>query len=90
MVRLSEEKRNTIKSNILLDLYQNFPKQLFTAEISKIEARDEEFIKNLLLELKDKGVVVQIRKNEKGKSFIRRLKWQLSSKAYEAYQSKVQ
>lgn len=84
-MHLSKEKIDRIKSNILAHLYQNFPKQLFTSEVSKLEVRDEEFIKKLLYELKDKGFVISIRKNPKGLVFSRRIKWQLSSKAYEAY-----
>jgi DNA-binding IscR family transcriptional regulator len=85
MVKISEEKRNTIKSNILMHLYQHFPKELFTNEISKLEARDEEFIKSLLHELKEKNLVVSIKKNEKGNLFIRRIRWQLTPQAYQAY-----
>lgn len=85
MVKISEEKRNKIKSNILAILYQNFPKTLFTAEISKLEARDEEFTKTLLKELWNKNLVVPIRKNSHGITFSRRIKWRLSNQAYEAY-----
>ena len=88
-MRLSKQKRDTISEKILSLLYHSFPKQLFTAEISKLEARDEEFIKNLLFELKDKGLVVSIKKNENGKLFIRRIRWQLSPKAYQAYDLKI-
>ena len=84
-MRLSKEKRDRISEQILEDLYHSFPKQLFTAEIARELARDEEFIKDLLYELKDKGLVITIRKNSKGEPFIRRIKWQLSTKAYEAY-----
>jgi len=85
MVRISEEKKNRIKSNILAHLYEHFPKLLFTSEISKLEARDEEFTKQLLKELWDKEIVVPIKKNHKGTPFSRRIKWRLSNKAYEAY-----
>ena len=90
MSKISKEKIDQIKSNILATLFENFPKQLFTSQISKLEARDEEFIKRLLLELQEKGLVNPIKKNNKGHSFLRRIKWQLSSKAYEAYHQKVQ
>ncbi|MEK6884276.1 MAG: hypothetical protein AABY22_31890 [Nanoarchaeota archaeon] len=89
MVRISKEKIDTIKSNILAQLYHSFPKQLFTSEISKLEARDEEFIKNLLFELKEKKLVVLIRKNETGKLFVRRMRWQLTPEAYQAYSQKA-
>ena len=88
-MKLSKQKRDKISEQILSHIFYSFPKQLFTSEIAQEIVRDEEFVKNLLFELKEKGLIVAIRKNEKGRSFIRRLKWQLSSKAYEAYQSKV-
>jgi len=89
-MKLSKQKRDKISEQILSHIFYSFPKQLFTVEIAREIARDEEFVKSILLELKDKGLIVQIRKNEKGKSFIRRQRWQLSSKAYSAYQSQVQ
>ena len=88
MVRISEIKKNKIKSNILSLLYENFPKSLFTAEISQLEARDEEFMKKLLFDLKDQGLVVSIRKNSKGIVFTRRIRWTLSKKVYDVYSSK--
>ena len=88
-MRLSKEKRDKIAEQVLSLLYHSFPKQLFTAEIAKEIARDEEFIKDLMLELKDKNVVVLVRKNEEGKDFIRRQRWQLSGPAYQAYDIKA-
>lgn len=87
MSKISNEKSEKIMSNIMAIIYENFPKQLFTAEISKIEVRDEEFIKRLLFELKEKGLVVPIRKNAKGENFSRRIKWRLSNKAHEIYRT---
>lgn len=88
-MRLSKEKKEKIAEQILSLLYHSFPKQLFTAEIASEIARDEEFIKNILFELKDKNLLAEIKKNENGKIFIRRIRWQLSPKAYQAYDLKV-
>lgn len=88
-MRLSKEKREKIAEQILSFLYHSFPKQLFTAEIAKEIARDEEFIKNIMLELKDKNLVILVRKNETGKDFVRRQRWQLSGPAYQAYDIKA-
>ena len=88
-MRLSKEKRDKIAEQILSLLFHSFPKQLFTAEIAKEIARDEEFIKRILLELKDKNLVLSIKKNEKGLNFIRRIRWQLTSPAYQAYHQKA-
>jgi len=84
-MRLSEEKRKKISEQVLAHLYQSFPTQLFTAEIAKELARDEEFIKRLLFDLKDKNLVMSIKKNAKGVEFLRRIKWQLTMDAYSAY-----
>jgi len=84
-MRLSKEKRDKISEQILAHLYHSFPNQLFTAEIAKELARDEEFIKKLLFELKDKNLIMPIKKNAKGIDFIRRIKWQLTIDTYTAY-----
>lgn len=84
-MRLSKEKRDKIKEQILACLYNNFPKTLFTAEIARSIARDEEFVKFLLKELWAKNLTVPIKKSPKGVPFIRRIKWRLSNQAYSAY-----
>ena len=88
-MKLSKEKREKIAEQVLSHLYHSFPKQLFTSEIAKEIARDEEFIKNLMFGLKEKALVVEIKKNEDGKDFIRRIRWQLSGPAYQAYDIKA-
>jgi len=88
-MRLSKEKRDKVAEQVLMHLYTSFPKQLFTSEIAKEIARDEEFIKSLMFELKDKNLVLAIKKNEEGKDFIRRVRWQLSGPAYQAYDIKA-
>jgi len=84
-MRISKEKRDKISEQILACLYSNFPKALFTAEVARELARDEEFTKVLLKELWNKNLVVPIKKNQKGVLFTRRIKWRLSNKAYGAY-----
>lgn len=88
-MQLSKEKRDKIAEQILSQLYQSFPKQLFTTQIAKELARDEEFIKKLLFDLKEKGLIKDIKKNKQGIVFTKRIKWQLSTKAYEAYHQKA-
>jgi len=89
-MKLSQAKKDKITEQILSFLYHSFPNQPFTAEIAREIARDEEFIKRLLFELKEKEFVIPIRKNKKGESFSRRLKWRLSNKVYDIYHSKQQ
>jgi hypothetical protein len=88
-MKLSKEKRDRISEQVLAFLYQSFPHARFTAEVAKEIARDEEFIKNILFELKDKNLVMAVKKNEAGKDFIRRIRWQLSAPAYKAYDLKA-
>ena len=85
MPPISSEKRSKIKEQILFYLYQIFPKQVFTAEIARETARDEEFIKVLLGEMFKDNLVVKINKNPKGVKYLIRLRWRLSSQAHEAY-----
>ena len=87
-MKLSQSKKDKIAEQILSFLYHSFPKQPFTAEIAREIARDEEFIKKLLFELKEKYLVIAIRKNSKGKVFTRRLKWRLANKVYDIYTEK--
>lgn len=87
-MRLSQDKKNKIIEQILSFLYTSFPNQPFTATIAKEIARDEEFIKKILFELKEKALVILIRTNNKGAPFSRRIKWRLSNKVYEIYRSK--
>lgn len=87
-MKLSQDKKNRIIEQILSFLYHSFPEQPFTAEIAREIARDEEFIKRILLELKEKSLVVSIMKNKNGEPFSRRIRWRLSNKVYEVYKSK--
>ena len=88
-MRLSQEKKDKITEQILSYLYHSFPNQPFTAEIARETARDEEFIKRLLFELKEKQLVIPIRKNKKGDIFTRRIKWRLAQKVYDVYSEKT-
>jgi predicted transcriptional regulator with HTH domain len=85
MPRISEQKIEKISEQILSYLYSIFPKQIFTSDIAKELARDEEFMKNLLKELEKKELVVKIDKNSLGYKYSRRLRWRISNKAYEIY-----
>ena len=84
-MKLSKEKRRKISEQVLSYLYHIFPQSAFKAEIAREIARDEEFIKDLMFELKDKELVLLIKKNPKGDLYSRRQRWRLSNKAQEAY-----
>ena len=84
-MKISKEKRNKISEQILAYLYSINQKPSFAAHIAREIARDEEFIKLLLNELKKTGLVIEIKKNPNGKDYVRRSRWRLSDKAYEVY-----
>ena len=87
-MKISQQKREKISEQILSLLYSINPKSYFTSQIAQEIARDEEFIKSLLLELKSKKLVAQIVKNPQGIEYLRRSRWKLSNDAYEAYKNK--
>ena len=84
-MKISNEKKEKISEQILAFLYSINPKSLFTSSIAKEMARDEEFVKKLLLELKDKKLVIEINRNPKGIPYIKRARWKLSDEAYKSY-----
>jgi len=86
-MKISKEKKERISEQILALLFQESPKFLFTSQIAKEIARDEEFVKKLLMGLKNKSFVIEINKNPQGISYSRRSRWGLTDKVYEAYKS---
>jgi hypothetical protein len=85
MPRISKRKEEKIKEYILHFLFQASPKALFTAKIAQELARDEEYIKKLLIDLEIRNFVIAIKKNPQGKEYSRRIRWLLHSNVYEAY-----
>ena len=66
MPKISQQKIEKISEQILSHLFTIFPKQIFTSEIAKESARDEEFTKKLLEELEKKELIIKINKNPQG------------------------
>ena len=87
MPKISDQKKKKISEQILSYLYSIFPKQVFTSDIAKELARDEEFMKDLLIELEKKQLVKKINKNPQGFEYSRRLRWRISNKAHEIYKN---
>jgi len=85
MPTISNSKKEKISEQILLHLFSVFPKQVFTADIAKELARDEEFIKKLLFDLEKKELVVKIQKNSEGLIYTKRIRWRISNKIYNTY-----
>jgi len=84
-MKISKEKKEKISEQILALLYPNMPRSLFTSHVAREIARDEEFTKKLLLNLKKQGIVREIKKNPSGKEYLKRTRWRLSDKTYEVY-----
>ncbi len=88
MPKLSQKTKEKIQEQILHHLFEISPQSQFTSKIAETIARDEEFTKSLLQDLKLKNLSVEINKNPKGLSYSKRQRWRLSDKAYEAYKQK--
>ncbi len=85
MPRISETKIEKISEQILSYLFGVFPKLVFTVDVARELARDEEFVKRLLLGLEAKGAVVRVGKNAKGEDYLARMRWRISNRAHEFY-----
>lgn len=84
-MKISNQKREKISEQILAYLFSITPKLVFTSYIAKEIARDEEFTKNLLINLKKKKLVDDVKKNPKGIDYINRTRWKMTDNAYEIY-----
>lgn len=87
MPRISEDKKKKISEQILHFLFVKFPTPMFTVEVAKEIARDEEFVKALLLRLEKERLVVKISKNQDGYEYKKRLRWRLSNNMQETYET---
>ena len=85
MPTISKQKKDKISEQVLHYLFTISPSSKFTSDIAQETARDEEFIKSMLLELEKKKLVISIDKNPQGITYSRRLRWRLSNEAYDAY-----
>ena len=86
MPQISKQKIEKISEQILSHLYFIFPNQIFTSEIAKEVARDEEFTKTLLRDLEKNNLVTKIDKNPQGLKYSNRLRWRISNKAHKIYE----
>jgi hypothetical protein len=87
-MKISEEKKNKISEQIITFLFGAYPKSFFTSYIAKELARDEEFIKKILLFLKKKGILLEIKKNPKGAIYLKRSRWKLTNQLYNLYKQR--
>lgn len=88
MPPLSTQKKEKIAEQVLHHLFMHAPQALFTASIAQECARDEEFMKALLLELEQRKLVVCITKNTNGQEYTARKRWRLADQVYTLYKTK--
>ena len=86
-MKISQEKKDKISEQILMVLFSKFPQLLFTSQIASEMARDEELMKRLLLGLKEKKLIVEIKKNPKGVIYLKRSRWKMEDKVYQKYKN---
>lgn len=87
-MRISDKKKQKISEQILFYLFTKNPVPVYTSYIAQEIARDEEFVKKLLLELKKKKLVTEIKKSKFGFEYLRRSRWKLAPVVYELYSKK--
>ncbi|MFC1685733.1 hypothetical protein ACFLZZ_01790 [Nanoarchaeota archaeon] len=85
-MRISQDKIDRIKEEVLSVLFRNSPKALFTSEIAMHMARDEEFLKRLLIEMEKGNLIAGVKKNASGVIYLRRIRWRLTNNTFQAYQ----
>ena len=85
MPHIASKTKDRISEQILAHLYTKAPEPQYTSSIAQELARDEEFIKSLLLSLEKQKLVIKITKNAAGYDFVRRQRWRLSNNAFDAY-----
>ncbi len=84
-MKISDKKKEKISEQILAYLFSINPKPEFTNKIAQEIIRDEEFTKKLLIQLKNKDLLVEIKKNPQGIPYLKRSRWKLSPKVYKIY-----
>jgi predicted transcriptional regulator with HTH domain len=85
MPKISKQKQERIAEQILHYLFSISPEAKFTSDIAKEIARDEEFIKYLLNDLKIKKLVLEVKKNPNGEDYIKRQRWRITPEAHQVF-----
>ena len=84
-MKIAQKKKEKICEQIIFYLFSENPKAIFTSHIANEIARDEGYIKKLLLELKDKKIVTEIKKNKEGYNYLKRTRWKLTPEIFESF-----
>ncbi|MBS3143648.1 hypothetical protein J4446_02105 [Candidatus Woesearchaeota archaeon] len=89
MVKLSSRTTDLLKDDIISVIYENQLNPLLTIEIANELRRDKEFTKKLLFELKEKGILDEIKKNNKGKGYIKRSRWIIKQEILNTFKNEI-
>jgi len=89
MVKLSSKTLNLLKDDIISILYEDSLKPLLTIEIARELRRDKEFTKELLNKLKEQEILIEIKKNNKGKDYIKRSRWTINPEVLKKFQNEL-
>jgi len=89
MVKLSSKTTTKLKDDIISILYESQLKPMFTIEIANELRRDKEFTKKLLQELKEQEILTEIKKNNKGKDYIKRSRWSIKPELIKNYENEL-
>lgn len=90
MSRLSQKTRERLKDAILSVLYEKPFTPMFTHSIANEIIRDKELTLRLLTELKEKGIVKQQEKDNRGRLYRARKKWVLLPEVIKAFNRKFE
>lgn len=82
MSKISEDKITKLKEEILSFLYENHPKMFYTYEIANHLIRDDEFVFNMLNNLKNNNLIIQLNLTKGNK--IKR-KWGITKEIHAKY-----
>jgi hypothetical protein len=86
-MKISQIKKDKISEQILAVLFSKFPQLLFTSQIASEIARDEEFTKKLLFDLNKKKLIIEVKKNPKGISYLKRSRWKMDDNTFQKYKN---
>ena len=82
MSKISQEKIERIKEDILRILYENYPGFMYTNDVADAVVRDNEFTLSLLKELKKNNLLMNI---EQSKGIKIKRRWTLTKITHEKY-----
>ena len=84
MAKLSSRTKQLLKDDVVSVLFEKAPVSLFANEVALEMRRDNEFVKELLLELENVGVVERVEKGVSGRKYRKRMRWRIPHKVLQA------